>query len=199
MTRRPFVTHSQVEYAPLAAAVLSLALLTAIANPAAADWTVELEPVLMEVYGHDPHVLTVGDVSLDLAAVGLSADQRAVNVDTNSGGAYRGRIRYDRGLWGWGVDYLWFATSQDRVSLTAAAAGPLEPTFFEIAGRGYVSDGPDEVLFFDVLGDTDVAIWTADRGHPGPSFRVPVPGAEPRGVVRRGSTEPSGSLSGQLG
>ncbi|MCP4246764.1 MAG: hypothetical protein GY778_06920 [bacterium] len=159
----PSRSNRVIESRTLAISLLSLLLAATAADPTwAGEWTIEFEPLLMDAYGHDQHVMTVSDLAIDLAAGSLVDSQVPVSIDTNSGGAYRGKFQYDRGRWGWGVDYLWFNTSQNQVGHTASGNGPFDPVAFEIADRSYVSNGPDEVLFFNVLEDTDLAIWTMD-------------------------------------
>ena len=146
---------------PGAPLLLALALLSGWGGAAGAgEWTIEIEPLLMEAYGHDQHVLTTHELSFGGGS--LSDRQDAVSIETNSGGAYRGKFLYARGRWSWGVEYLWFNTSQDSPDRTAAAAGGGDGVGFEIAGRLYFSNSPDEVLYHRVLEDTDLAIWTLD-------------------------------------
>ena len=146
-----------------ASVALTLVLTIGPGGPAAAgQWTIEVEALQMEAYGHDQHVLTTHDLSFGVGTL-LSDTQTAVSLDTNSGGAYRGTFLYSRGgKWSWGVDYLWFNTSQDAPDRTAAAAGGGDALSFEIAERFYFSSGPDQVLYHRVLEDTDLAIWTLD-------------------------------------
>lgn len=163
MRRRQHGIRSRTGYGALALALLSIAPAMLGKDAAhAGEWTIEIETLVMDAYGHDQHVMTVSELSIDLAAGMVVDSQMPVSVETNSGGAYRGTFRYDTGRWGWGADYLWFATSQDQVRRGGSSSGPLSALAFEIADRVYLSTGPDEVLFFDVLEDTDLAIWTAD-------------------------------------
>ena len=110
--------HQLLERGALAVALMTLTLATAAAGTAeGGQWTIEIEPLLMDAYGHDQHVLTTHDSSFTSAQ--LTDNQTAVSLDTNSGGAYRGTFLYSRGKWGWGVDYLWFNTSQDAPDRSA--------------------------------------------------------------------------------
>ncbi len=147
------------------------AIAVAIAIPAlgveAADddtqWAVRLEPVYVQANGHDPHVLTIG--SFDFDSTPTSETRSAVRLDTESNVSFRAEVRTDRGPWSFGADILWFTTSQGRDARTGAAEGPsgtIDEVAFEIADRTYVSSGPGEVLYFSVLEDTDLAMWTAD-------------------------------------
>lgn len=129
----------------------ALALLAALgctvpAVAAGGDWTVELQPVYMELSGHDQHVLTVAGTE----------GRTSVELDTDGGPAYRGELLYDRGRWSWGLEFFWFSTSQN-VPDRAATLG-----VFEVVDRSFTADEPGEVLFYRVLEDTDVALWTAD-------------------------------------
>jgi hypothetical protein len=140
---------------------VTLALVVGAGSPArGGEWRIEFEPLLMDAYGHDQHVMTVHDFSADQGT--MIDTQTPASITTNSGGAYRGTFQYGSGKWAWGVDYLWFNTSQDQVDLSVAAAGVGDLLVYEIADRSYVSTDPSEVLFFRVLEDTDLAIWTMD-------------------------------------
>lgn len=117
-----------------------------------------LEPMYLSPYGHDQHVLTMHE--LDFAS---NRDSKtAVTLDTRAGIAYRGELRYSRGRWTWGVAAFWFDTSQETPTITLAAGASTDEVSFEVADRGYTSSNPGEVLFYRVLEDTDVAIWTVD-------------------------------------
>lgn len=132
--------------------VLLAVVLMLTAGAAEAEWHLRFEPMSMEPSGHDPEVLTIREGS----------GARQVSLESESGAAWRGEYRHRRGeRWGWGVDFFWFNTAQKG---SATATGSAEsPVRFEIAdGVGYTSSGPGEVLFFDRLEDTDMAMWTAD-------------------------------------
>ena len=124
-------------------------------------WSLRLEPMVVAAHGHDQHVLTVHEIDLDPPTRDTAT---AVTLDTESGLAYRFEVRYDRGEWGLGLDFFWFDTTQGRPSRRASAGGTggLEEVVFEAADRAYSSAGPGEVLFFNVLEDTDIATWTVD-------------------------------------
>lgn len=109
------------------------------------DWTVVLEPTYMELSGHDQHVLTVRDGNV-----------QDVELETDGGPAYRGELLYERGRWSWGLEFFWFSTSQGLPDRTATAG------VFEVVDRSFTADDPGEVLFYRVLEDTDIAMWTAD-------------------------------------
>lgn len=131
------------------AVALSLILAGGAADAArAADgaWTVELQPVYTELSGHDQHVLTVA----------VPEGRRSVELNTDGGPAYRGKLLYDRGRWSWGLEFFWFSTSQGVPDRTATAGA------FEVVDRSFTAAEPGDVLFYRVLEDTDVAMWTAD-------------------------------------
>lgn len=128
-----------------------------------AEWNVLLEPMYMDAYGHDQHVLSIHEINLDPALTEVA--QTPVTLDTEERAGFRFELQYTRRDWGLGLDLFWFNSSQGRPSRTAAASGPAGATDrvdFEIGNRTYTSSGPGEVLFFDVLEDTDIATWTAD-------------------------------------
>lgn len=166
-----------------AGAVLPILAALEAGGPARAEegkWTFEFEPIYMQVYGHDPHVLTVREIDLD--STPPRDDKSAVSLDTEDGLAYRFEFQYTRGPWGWGVDYFLLLTSQKADDLTAAAdgpAGPIEEVVFEVADRSFTSTDPSEALFYEVLEDTDLEAWTFDvyamrtlAEKPGSSIRL---------------------------
>lgn len=126
-------------------------------------WTLELEPMYMEAYGHDRHVMTIHEVDFDGTP---QLDNKTVaTLDTDSGPAFRVAFQYGRGQWGWGADLFWFLTSQVAESRTAAAEGPsgtIDEVTFEIADQAFTSSDPSEILFYDLLDDTDLEVWTLD-------------------------------------
>jgi hypothetical protein len=146
-------------------ALLALILgLGASAAPAAeAEWSLVLEPMYMDAYGHDQHVLTVNEIDSD-STPALNA-RTPVTLDNEAGIGYRFELHYRRWDWTLGLDFFWFDASQGRPSRTAAAnapAGAIDEVVFEAADRSVTSDDPGEVLLFEVLEDTDIAAWTAD-------------------------------------
>lgn len=147
-------------------AVLPIIAALGVGGPVEAEekkWTVKLEPVYAAVHGHDPHVLTIHDRDLDSTP---TLDRKTgVNLVTEDGFAYSLEFQYSKGQWTWGVDYFLLLTSQKAADRTAAAdgpAGPIEEAVFEVADRSFTSTDPTEVLFYGVLEDTDLEIWTAD-------------------------------------
>jgi len=130
------------------------------ASAADSEWTVELAPVYMQAYGHDPHVLTIHEVDSGPAA---RVDTKTpVALETDDTFAYRGRFQVHRERWTWGVDFLWFVTTQNAGDRAAAAGGALDEVAFEVADRAFVSSAPEEVLYYRVLEDTDLEMWTVD-------------------------------------
>ncbi len=145
--------------------VLAITLALAAGSPAQAGqgkWTLRLEPIQMEVYGHDQHVLTLHEMDLD--STPPFTNKTAVTLDTESNLASRSELRYTRGQWGWGVDFFWFSTSQVGADRSAAggASGSADQVVFEIAGQSFGSSDPGDVLAYHVLEDTDIAAWTVD-------------------------------------
>jgi hypothetical protein len=120
-------------------------------------WTVELEPVLLQTLGNEPHVLTRG------AATGAppSAREEAVHLDADEALGYRAVILYDRGALGYGLDFLIYRTDQ-RIDPQVAAGGGGVESSFEVAGRRFVSNDPGEALYFQALEDTTTELWVLD-------------------------------------
>jgi hypothetical protein len=114
----------------------------------------------MNAYGHDQHVLTIHEI--DLGAMPPVDNTTGVNLETDSGLTYRGEFRYSKARWAVGVDLFWFIVPQGAPNLSASADGTIDEVVYEIADRSYTSSGPDEVLYYSVLEDTDLAMWTAD-------------------------------------
>lgn len=145
--------------APVVALVVAALAVPGSARAQESGWTVRLQPLYVSPYGHDQHVLTIHEV--DMAAE--SDVKRAVSLETASGPAYRAEVVYARGAWRWGVDFFWFVTSQrDPRRLTAAGGGTADEVVFEVADRTFTSTGPAESLYYMVLEDTDMAMWTLD-------------------------------------
>lgn len=143
--------------------VLAIVLAPALAGPARAGegkWTLQIEPMAMDAYGHDQQVLTIHEI--DLGSTPQVDAKSAVTLDTDNGPAYRAELQRTGPKWGWGVDFFWFNTSQGRPSRTAAAGGAADQVVFEVADRRFTSNGPGEILYFNVLEDTDLVAWTAD-------------------------------------
>ncbi len=127
------------------------------------DWTLRLEPMYMQAFGHDQHVLNIRRFDFD--PVPQTERNAGVTLDTGSDYAYRFEFRANRGEWSFGLDSLWFTTAQQAGPFTAAAdgaGGNVDEVVFEIADRDFTSDDPGEVLFYEVLEDTDLSIWTVD-------------------------------------
>jgi len=146
-------------------AVLAITVALGVGSSTHAEegkWSIQLEPMYMDAYGHDQHVLTIHEI--DFGPPSLDT-KTGVTLDTTAGTAIRGGFQYSRNRWSWGMDLFSFITSQDTDSLTAAAdgpAGPIDEVIFEVADQAYASTDPSEVLFYDLLEDTDLAVWTVD-------------------------------------
>ncbi|MGH8285400.1 MAG: hypothetical protein ACRETT_06500 [Steroidobacteraceae bacterium] len=162
-------------------ALLVLLTLGAAGTASAADegWSLLLEPMFMDAYGHDQHVMTVHEV--DLGATPPTDTQTPVTLDNESGPGYRFELQYARNEWALGLDFFWFNCTQGRPSRTAAAsgpAGPIDQVVFETADRSVTSDVPSEVLQFNVLEDTDIAAWTVDLYALKPLSETPTRGLD---------------------
>lgn len=141
--------------------VLSIALLGLSTPTYAGDgkWSFKIEPMYVDAYGHDPHVLTIHEI--DLAAP-RQESKRALSLDTDADIAYRAEIQYRKDGWGLGADYFLFLTAQSGEDLTASPSSPIDEVAFEVADRRFTSSSPNNVLFYGVLEDTDLEVWTAD-------------------------------------
>jgi hypothetical protein len=166
MTRSDPRTRHRGAFDIAVSAVLPIVAALGVGAPALAEekkWTVKLEPVYTMVHGHDPHVLTTHD--RDTSSTPTLDTKKGVNLETDDGFAYSLEFQYTKGQWTWGIDYFLLLTSQKAPDRTAAAdgvAGPIEEVVFEVAGNSFMSTDPAEVLFYSVLEDTDLEIWTAD-------------------------------------
>jgi hypothetical protein len=150
---------------PRAAAGVALAIAVALAAGGAAGadegkWILRIEPMLMDAYGHDQHVLTIHEI--DRGATPQVDTKTPVNLDTGADVAYHAEFIYKWKQWGLGTDFFWFNTQQGRESRSAAAGAPGDEVVFAVADRSFTSTGPGEVLYFSILGDTDLIAWTAD-------------------------------------
>ena len=130
------------------------------------EWTLLLEPMYMDAFGHDQQVLFVRQLGLN--ATPTTDTGTPVALDTEGKLVNRFTIQYSRANWEeWtvGLDMIYFGSAQGRPVQTAAADGPGGPTdqvVFEVADRSFVSNDPGEVLSFSVLEDTDLEVWTVD-------------------------------------
>ncbi len=149
---RPHLQSAATAFRFLLATLVALAFATVAS--AEDGWSLRLEPMLMDAFGHDQHVLTIRDIS------GTSESATAVKLDTQSGQAYRSELQFTRGNWTWGWDFLWFATSQDA-DVTGSSIGNDE-LIFEIPGREFHASDAGPPVFYRTLEDTDLAIWTFD-------------------------------------
>lgn len=127
----------------------------------AGEWTFRLEPIFMDASGHDQHVLDIHEIRTGVVPVADTTT--AVRLDTDSGYAFRGEVRYTTdGDWTWGVDVTVFYTDQVAPDRSAAGAGPDDRVVFAVADRSFVSADPEDVLLYTVLEDTSLQTWTAD-------------------------------------
>lgn len=147
-----------------AQAVVPLMFMLGAADVARAEdgeWSLLLEPMYMDAFGHDQHVLTIH--SRDLNSTPPLDGAEPVTLDTDNGLAPRFELQYRRADWTFGIDFFWFDSAQGRPTRSAAAsAAAFEEIDFVVADRTFTSDTPGEVLFFEVLEDTDIINWTAD-------------------------------------
>jgi hypothetical protein len=132
-------------------------------HAAEGKWTLQFEPMFVEAYGHDQHVLTIHEIDFD--STPQLNSKTATTLDTDSTLAYRAEFQYAGKEWVWGLDFFWFDSSQGAADQTAAADGPsgtIDEVVFKVAGQDFTSSDPSEVLYYSVLGDTDLNAWTVD-------------------------------------
>jgi hypothetical protein len=134
---------------------LVLAAVASSAHAGDGKWSLRLEPIFMDVYGHDQHVLTIHEIT-------SSSDTRsALSLEADVDLTIRGEIQYTWKQWGLGVDFLWFSAAQLAES-HRAADGSIEEIVFAAPDRSFSSVDPGQLLFYEVLEDTDIAAWTVD-------------------------------------
>jgi hypothetical protein len=161
---RKRASRRRASYATISA-VLAITVALGVGSSTHAEegkWSIQLEPMYMDAYGHDQHVLTIHEIDFGPPSLDVKT---GVTLDTKSDTAIRGELQYSMNRWSWGMDFFWFISSQDTDSPTAAAdgpAGPIDEVIFEAADQAYSSTDPSEVLFYEVLEDTDIATWTVD-------------------------------------
>jgi len=155
-TREPRVRNRTCR----AAALAWVACVLTIAAVPAADgaWSFEVAPVYMQVYGHDQQVLSVH--RFDFGAPSADAID-GVHLDTDEDLSYRARFEAGSGDWRWGAGFLWVRAPQGVGDRGASADGS-DLVIYETADRSYASSTPGETLFFRVLEDTTIEMWTAD-------------------------------------
>lgn len=123
-------------------------------------WSVTLQPLYVDVSGHDPHVLTIHQIQFDSERQLTQRD--AISLETENGPGYRGEFRYNRGPWSWGFDFFWYVNSQVTAPQSSAAGGSFERIDYQIADRIYSSNGAQQVLYYQTLEDNELQAWTAD-------------------------------------
>jgi hypothetical protein len=139
-------------------AAFAVALLAAAAPAAGEDgWSVDLEALRLELSGHDRTVLV--DRALD---AGGGASTTSTTLASESALAYRGELRYGRGRWSYGLDFLSHRTDQVAERRTGAAGGAVVRRTFVVGGGQVESRGPGERLYYQRLDDTTVELWTLD-------------------------------------
>ena len=122
-------------------------------------WSFKLGAAYVRAYGHDQHVLTVQEIDVGPPRV---ETKTGVILETEGEIAYLAEVRYTKGPWGLGLDFFWYDTAQSTPVRTAAAAGPIDEVVFEVADQRFTSSNPSQVLFYEVLPDTDLIFWTVD-------------------------------------
>jgi len=160
MVRKPTRRRGVLDIAVRAVLPITLALGVESSAHAEGKWSFKLEPMYMDAYGHDQHVLTIHEI--DLNATPRLDNKTALSLDTDADIAYRAEIQYRRGQWGLGADYFLYLTAQSGEDRTAAPSGAIDEVVFEVADRRFTSSNPNNVLFHGVLEDTDLEVWTAD-------------------------------------
>ena len=144
-------------------AVLPLVFVLGVGNSAHAGeekWTIRFEPTYMQVYGHDQHVLNIHEIDID-------SDRNyktALTLETEPSLSGTGGFQYAMGKWAFGIDFFMLSTLQDLDKTSAAddSSGTNDEVIYEVAGREYKSSDPNEVLYFHILPDTALQVWTAD-------------------------------------
>lgn len=121
-------------------------------------WELRLEPGWLRPYGQDQHVLTLHEVT---QAPDLDR-KTAVTLDARSGSTWRGQLRYGRGRWSWGAEFFYFDTSLEAPDLDRAAAGGGDQVVLEVADQQFTSAAPAQVVYYRLLADNDLAVWTFD-------------------------------------
>lgn len=126
------------------------------------QWTLRYTPALTAVEGHDQHVLTIHEID---DGPPLLDTKSVVTLDTDRKLTYGLELRNDGENWGWGVNFFLYGATVNGIHRMAAAEGPsgiLDEVVFEIADEQYASQDPGEVLFFDLLDDNRLEVWTFD-------------------------------------
>lgn len=161
-TRATLIAVARLAFVPALACVFASAATAAEhGERGERGWSLLLEPMYLDGFGHDQHVLTIHQRDLASAP---SVDTRVpVHLDTDAGLSPRFELNYRRDDWTYGIDFFWFDSAQGRPTRSAAGgAAGMDEVIFEAADRAFASDDPGEVLVFAVLEDTDIIAWTVD-------------------------------------
>ena len=148
---------------PKMSTVLAIAVSLVVAGAAYAaerKWSLQVEPVFIEVHGHDQHVLT--EHRIDLTSVPELSDKTAVGLDTESSTGFRLHVERAGNQWHLGIAVFSLLTSQKTPDRTASGSGLSGAVIFEVADQRYTSLDPSQSLFYGVLEDTSVEMWTTD-------------------------------------
>lgn len=153
------MSHSRLGSRALLAPVVLGALLLAEGDGVAraADWKSSFEGVFLDVFGHDPLVLTI----LETGGPPPATARTGVALETESKLGYRADLQVRRGTWGLGAEFFWITTGQqlERSASASAAGGDVT---FEVGGGAFTSTSPAEALYFRRLEDTDLNAWSFD-------------------------------------
>lgn len=161
MMRKPTRCTGVFGFAVRAALAITVSLgVSSLMRAEDGKWSVKLGAAYVRAYGHDQHVLTVHEIDVD--GTRRVANKRGVILETEGETAYLAEFRYTKGPWGLGLDFFWYDTAQSTPARTAAAAGPIDEIVFEVADQRFTSTNPGQVLFYEVLPDTDLIFWTVD-------------------------------------
>ena len=156
--RVPPSRHPLLERLLPAVVVILAAVMTAPAQAQRSGLRIRLEPTWLNPYGHDQHVLTIHQVTL-----APPADHKtAITLDSQEAWSYVGGLEYSSGPWTWGLDFFWFDTKQQHPGVSLAAGEGADAVQFEVADLSFLSSNSSEVLFYRVLEDTELALWTLD-------------------------------------
>ena len=138
--------------------MLAFALITIPAQAQRSGLRIRLEPTWLNPYGHDQHVLTIHQVTLTPPA----DHKTAITLNTRAGWSYVGGLEYSNGRWTWGLDFFWFDAKQERPDISLAPGAGADAVRFEVADLSFVSSSASEVLYYRLLDDTELALWTLD-------------------------------------
>jgi len=138
---------------------ITFTLGTQLATGQGTGWTVQIDPMYMEVFGHDQHVANITTVTTPTPGTTV-ASQEGVDLEMDGDFAIRGQIEYMSNQWGVGANGFWFNPEGDvsRTLDRPTAASPLVSVTFPGGFLLPLAGGQRA----QARAKNDLEVWSAD-------------------------------------